>query len=205
MQRLSSFSHAWTHIVQYRAQSLLPCPFYHKSQSSEASNHKSTDEATIISLFADSASPSSSLTNHPTALSWTDDAIVYQQYWYIYASFGSTDFLDANKAVVMPCRWHLRMTCRGLHQWGCSPSNALRPTTTFEISSTSLQWGRKSNIVTTSIFLYTRPVYQNYYLQKATNTNRGKIDGVCLVLATKDINIPCMHAEVRRLVCMALH
>ena len=56
MQRLSSFSHAWTHVVQYRAQSLLPCPFYHKSQSSEASNHKSTDKATIISLFADSAS-----------------------------------------------------------------------------------------------------------------------------------------------------
>ena len=25
------------------------------------------------------------------------------------------------------------------------------------------------------------------------------------ILATKDINIPCMHAEVRRLVCMALH
>ena len=42
-------------------------------------------------------------------------------------------------------------------------------------------------------FLYTRPVYQNYNLQKATNTNRGKIDGVCLVLATKDINIP-LHA-----------
>ena len=39
MQRLSSFSRAWTH-VQYRAQNLLPCPFYHKSQSSEASNHK---------------------------------------------------------------------------------------------------------------------------------------------------------------------
>ena len=53
--------------------------------------------------------------------------------------------------------------------------------------------------------LYTRRVYQNYNLQKATNTNRGKIDGVCLVLATRDINIPCMHAEVRRLVCMALH
>ena len=31
MQRLSSFSRAWTH-VQYRAQSLLPYPFYHKSQ-----------------------------------------------------------------------------------------------------------------------------------------------------------------------------
>src|SRR3954462_2558142 len=69
MQRLSSFSHAWTHVVlQYRAQSLLPCPFYHKSQSSEASNHKSTDEATIISLFADSASPSSSSRSHLTAL-----------------------------------------------------------------------------------------------------------------------------------------
>ena len=71
MQRLSSFSHAWTHVVQYRAQNLLPCPFYHKSQSSEASNHKSMDEATIISLFADSASPSSSSRNHLTVLSWT--------------------------------------------------------------------------------------------------------------------------------------
>ena len=128
MQRLSSFSHAWTHVVQYRAQSLLPCPFYHKSQSSEASNHKSTDEATIISLFADSASPSSSSRNHLTALSWTDDAIVYEQYQYIYASFGSTDFLDANKAVVSACRRHLRTTYRGLPQW-CSPSNALRQTT----------------------------------------------------------------------------
>ena len=128
MQRLSSFSHAWTHVVQHRAQSLLPCPFYHKSQSSEASNHKSTDEATIISLFADSASPSSSSRNHLTALSWTDDAIVYEQYQYIYASFGSTDFLDANKAVVSACRRHLRTTYRGLPQW-CSPSNALRQTT----------------------------------------------------------------------------
>ena len=53
--------------------------------------------------------------------------------------------------------------------------------------------GEGSQIVTTSIFLYTRPVYKNYNLQKATNTNRGKIDGVCLVLATKDINIP-LHA-----------
>ena len=102
------------------------------------------------------------------------------------------DFLDANKALVSACRRHLRTTDRGLPQW-CSPSNALRQTTTFEISSMSPQWGRKSNIVTTSIFLYTRLVYQNYNLQKATNTNRGKIDGVCLVLATKDINIP-LHA-----------
>ena len=174
MQHLSSFSHAWTHVVlQYRAQSLLPCPFYHKSQSSEASNHKSTDEATIISLFADSASPSSSLRNHLTALSCTDDAIVYQQDQYIYASFSSTDFLDANKAVVSACRRHLRMTYHGLPQW-CSPSNALRQTTVFEILATSRpvyqnynpQWGRKSNIVTTSIFLYTRPVLSKLQFAK---------------------------------------
>ena len=135
MQRLSSFSHAWTHVVQYRAQSLLPCPFY--QQSSEASNHKSTDEATIISLFADSASPSSSSRNHLTAL--------------VLLVVLVKDFLDANKAVVSACRRHLRTTYRGLPQW-CSPSNALRQTTTFKISSTSPQWGRKSNIVTISIF-----------------------------------------------------
>ena len=114
MQRLSSFSHAWTHVVQYRAQSLLPCPFYHKSQSSEASNHKSTDKATIISLFADSASPSSSSRNHLTAL--------------VLLVVLVKDFLDANKAVVSACRRHLRTTYRGLPQW-CSPSNALRQTT----------------------------------------------------------------------------
>ena len=114
MQRLSSFSHAWTHVVHYRAQSLLPCPFYHKSQSSEASNHKSTDEATIISLFADSASPSSSSRNHLTAL--------------VLLVVLVKDFLDANKAVVSACRRHLRTTYRGLRQW-CSPSNALRQTT----------------------------------------------------------------------------
>ena len=113
MQRLSSFSHAWTHVVQYKAQSLLPCPFYHKSQSSEASNHKSTDEATIISLFADSASPSSSSRSHLTAL-----VIVVLV----------KDFLDANKAVVSACRRHLRTTYCGLSQW-CSPLNALRQTT----------------------------------------------------------------------------
>ena len=163
MHCLSSFSHAWTHVgvVQYRAQSLLPCPFYHKSQSSEASNHKSMDEATIISLFADSASPSSSSRSLLTALV----VVVLVK-----------DFLDANKAVVSACRRHFRTTYRGLPQW-CSPSNALRQTTK-KISSTSPQWGRKSNIVTTSIFLYTRPVYQNYNLERATNTNRGKIDGV---------------------------
>ena len=162
MQRLSSFSHAWTHVVQYRAQSLLPCPFYHKSQSSEASNHKSTDEATIISLFA--------------------------------------DFLDANKAVVSACRRHLRTTYRGLPQW-CSPSNALHETTQKKISSTSPQWGRKSNIVTTSIFC-TQGQYIKITICKGPLT---LIEAKLMGLATKDINIPCMHAEVRRLVCMALH
>ena len=113
MQCLSSFSHAWTHVVQYRAQSLLPCPFYHKSQSSEASNHKAWTKQTIISLFADSASPSSSSRSHLTAL-----VIVVLV----------KDFLDANKAVFSSCRRHLRMTYRGLPQW-CSPSNALHQTT----------------------------------------------------------------------------
>ena len=142
MQRLSSFSRAQDACTVQSTES-TPCLFYHKSQS--------TDEATIISLFTDFASPSSSSRNHLTALSWTDNAIVYQQYQCIYASFCSTDFLDANKAVVSACRWHLRTTYRGLPQW-CSPLNALRQTTTFKISSTSPQWGRKSNIVTTSIF-----------------------------------------------------
>ena len=122
MQRLSSFSHAWTHVVQYRAQSLLPCPFYHKSQSSEASNYKSIDEATIISLFADSASPSSSSRSHLTAL-----VIVVLV----------KDFLDANKAVVSACRRHLRMTYHGLPQW-CSPSNALRQTTKKIVDVTTM-------------------------------------------------------------------
>ena len=184
MQRLSYFSRAWTHI-QYRGQSLLPCPFYHKSQSSEASNHKSTDEATIISLFADSASPSSSSRSHLTAL-----VIVVLV----------KDFLDANKAVVSACRRHLRTTYCGLPQW-CSPSNALRQTTKKKISSTSPQWGRKSNIVTTSIFC-TQGQYIKITICKGPLT---LIEAKLMGLETKDINIPCMHAEVRRLVCMALH
>ena len=163
MQRLSSFSHAWTHVVQYRAQSLLPCPFYHKSQSSEASNHKSTDEATIISLFADSASPSSSSRNHLTAL--------------VLLVVLVKDFLDANKAVVSACRRHLRTTYRGLPQW-CSPSNALRQTTQKKDIFDVTAMGKEVKYTYYLHFLYTRPVYQNYNLQRATNTNRGKIDWV---------------------------
>ena len=60
---------------------------------------------------------------------------------------------------------------------------------------------------TTNSFLYSlhfciQGHYQNYNLQlyKATNINRGKIDEVCLVLATEDINTPCMHVGVRSLV-----
>ena len=197
MQRLSSFSHAWTHVVQYRAQSLLPCPFYHKSQSSDASNHKSTNEATIISLFADSASPSSSSRNHLTALSWTDDAIVYSQQ---YQSFGPTDFLDANKAVVSACRRHLRMTYRGLPQW-CSPSNALRQTTKKRYRRRHRN-GEGSQIQLLPPFFCTQGQYIKITICKRPLT---LIEAKLMGLATKDINIPCMHAEVRRLVCMALH
>ena len=174
MQRLSSFSHAWTHAVQYRAQSLLPCPFYHKSQSSEASNHKSTGKATIISLFADSASPSSSSRNHLTALSWTDDAIVYSQQ---YQSFGLTDFLDANKAVVSACRWHLRTTYHGLPQW-CSPSNALRQPTKKDIVDVTAMGKEVKYSYYLHFFCTQGQYYQNYNLQRGTNTNRGKIYGV---------------------------
>ena len=53
--------------------------------------------------------------------------------------------------------------------------------------------GEGSQIVTTSIFCTKGYYIKNYNLQKATNTNQGKIEGVCLVLATKDINIP-LHA-----------
>ena len=52
--------------------------------------------------------------------------------------------------------------------------------------------GEGNQVGTTSIFCI-QGQYKNYNLQKATNTNRGNIDGVCLVLATKDINIP-LHA-----------
>ena len=144
MQCTSSFSHAWMHVVlQYRAQSLLPCSFYHKSQSSEASNHKSTDKATIISLFANSASPSSSSRSHLTAL----------------VTPGSTSKGHPG------CKW-------------CSPSNALRQTTTKKYHRRHRN-GEGSQIQLLPPFvLYTRPVYQNYNLERATNTNRGKIDGV---------------------------
>ena len=40
--------------------------------------------------------------------------------------------------------------------------------------------------------------YLHFFVHKASIS---KLMG----LATKDINITCMHAEVRRLVCMALH
>ena len=158
MQRLSSFSHAWTHVVQYRAQSLVPCPFYHKSQSSEASNHKSTDEATIISLFADFASPSSSSRNHLTALVLL---------------------------VVLPgCKYG---GCLGL-QAALANDLPWSPSMVFSVERTSPNHkkiyhrrhrnGEGSQIQLLPPFLYTRPVYQYYNLQRATNTNQRKIDGV---------------------------
>ena len=186
MQRLSSFSHAWTHVVlQYRAHSLLPCPFYHKSQSSEASNHKSTDEATIISLFADSASPSSSSRNHLTAL--------------VLLVVLVKDFLDANKVVVSACMRHLRTNYRGPPQW-CSSSNALRQTT--KKNHRRHRNGEGSQIQLLPPFFYTQGHYIKITICKGPLT---LIEAKLMGLATKDINIPCMHAEVRRLVCMALH
>src|SRR3954468_23213016 len=59
----------------------------------------------------------------------------------------------------------------------------------------------KSNIVTTSIFC-TQGQYIKITICKGPLT---LIEAKLMGLATKDINIPCMHAEVRRLVCMALH
>ena len=115
MQCLSCFSNAWTHVVQYRAQSLLPCPFYHKSQSSEASNHKAR---TKQPSFHSSLTPLlHRLFEKPSHRISTPSSIVLVK-----------DFLDANKAVVSACRRHLRTTYRGLPQ-SCSPSNALRQTT----------------------------------------------------------------------------
>ena len=185
MQRLSSFSHAWMHVVQYRAQSLLPCPFYHKSQSSEASNHKSTDEATIISLFGDSASPSSSSRSHLTAL-----VIVVLV----------KDFLDENKAVVSACRRHLRTTYRGLPQW-CSPSNALRQTTNKRYHRRHRN-GEGIQIQLLPPFFCTQGQYIKITICKGPLT---LIEAKLMRLATKDINIPCMNVEVRRFVCIALH
>ena len=74
-------------------------------------------------------------------------------------------------------------------------------TTKKKISSSSPQWGRKSNIVTTSVFC-TQGQYIKITICKGPLT---LIEAKLMGLATKDINIPCMHAEVRRLVCMALH
>ena len=183
MQCLSSFSHAWTHVVQYRAQSLLPCPFY--QQSSEASNHKSTDEATIISLFADSASPSSSSRNHLTAL--------------VLLVVLVKDFLDANKVVVSACRRHLRTTYRGLPQW-CSPSNALRHTTKKIVDVTAM--GKEFKYSYYLHFFCTQGQYIKITICKGPLT---LIEAKLMGLATKDINSLCMHAELRRLVCMALY
>ena len=64
-------------------------------------------------------------------------------------------------------------------------------------------WGWTAHYVSSfSLHFYIQGHYQNYNLQlyKATNTNRDTINEVCLVLATVDINTPCMHPGVKRLV-----
>ena len=63
------------------------------------------------------------------------------------------------------------------------------PSMVFSVERTSPNHPKKDIVDVTAMgkevkysyylhFLYTRPVYQNYNLQRATNTNRGKIDGV---------------------------
>ena len=63
------------------------------------------------------------------------------------------------------------------------------PSMVFSVERTSPNHQKKDIVDVTAMgkevkysyylhFLYTRPVYQNYNLQRATNTNRGKIDGV---------------------------
>ena len=54
--------------------------------------------------------------------------------------------------------------------------------------------------------------YLHFFVHKDSNIKiticKGPltlIEAKLMGLATKDINIPCMHAELRRLVCMALH
>ena len=175
MQRISSFSHAWTHEVQYRAQSLLPCPFYHKSQSSEVSNHKSTDEATIILLFVDSASPSSSSRNHLTAL-----------------------VLLVVLPLVLFCL-HLRKFRfpRNAQRIGIFP--VLFPT------GPSIPFHRMcacSNPISLSHVLRIFPRQRELL---ACRNRRESERRMRAERWTGEKETACMHAEVRRLVCMALH
>src|SRR3989337_3301999 len=118
----------------------------------------------------------------------------------IYASFGSTDFLDANKAVISACRRHLRTTYRGLPQW-CSPSNALCQTTTFEISTMSPQWGRKSNSYYLHSFVYKAGI-KITICRRPLTLIEAKLMGFASYYQPRTLIYPCMHAEVRRLVCM---
>ena len=123
--------------IEHRVYSHVPSITNHKEVRRQITKHGRRNHHFT---FADSASPSSSSRNHLTALVLLVVVLV-------------KDFLDANKVVVSACRRHLWTTYRGLPQW-CSPSNALRQTTTFDLSSTSLQWGRKSNSYYLQFFVH---------------------------------------------------
>ena len=86
------------------------------------------------------------------------------------------------------------------------------PSMVFSIECTSPNHKKKVVDVSTMGKEFKYSYYLHFFVHKAsiikTKICKGKptlIEAKLMGLATKDINIPCMHAEVRRLVCMALH
>ena len=86
------------------------------------------------------------------------------------------------------------------------------PSMVFSVERTSPNHQKKDIVDVTAMG---KEVKYSYYLHFFTQGQYIKItickgpltliEAKLMGLATKDINISCMHAEVRRLVCMALH
>ena len=87
------------------------------------------------------------------------------------------------------------------------------PSMVFSVERTSPNHQKKDIVDVTAMG---KEVKYSYYLQFFCTQGQyikitickgplTLIEAKLMGLATKDINIPCMHAEVRRLVCMALH
>ena len=86
------------------------------------------------------------------------------------------------------------------------------PSMVFSVECTSPNDKKKVVDVTAMGKEFKYSYYLYFFIHKASNIKiticKGSltvIEAKLMGLATKDINIPCMHAEVRRLVCMALH
>jgi hypothetical protein len=164
MQPLSSFSRAWMH-VQYRAQSLLPCPFYHKSQSSEASNHKARMKQPS---FHSSLTPFSIVFFEKPPYRTKMDGrrscvkVHLRLLWFNElprCKEGGCLGLQAALANDLP--WSTSMVC-SVERTSPKPQRSRY--------HRRHRNGEGSQIVTTSIFCI-QGQYQNYNLQKATNTN----------------------------------